>query len=252
MNKPTQLPNWIQSPLILFFSTAVIHLSTVLMSIKQNMQKNVLPILCGIVMLLFLITGGVLTATLAAAAQYRVDGIVTVQEPTRVAVPTTLSCRITYVTSTDAPNLIPHPAPNQPVQFFVDGIEVGQAITDENGYAQTPHTFATPGVHAVRAYSATTIVYDSMNAALGRWSVDVTTSITVFQAVSSPTPSPSVSGLPTGTTASVNNTTATTTTTLPASASTSSALPGFEAIIAVIGIIAVAYLLMRDRDNCKK
>jgi PGF-CTERM protein len=213
------------------------------------MQKNVL-LLCGIVMLLILITGAVLTAMPSAAAQYRVNGTVTVQEPARVAVPTTLSCHITYITSTDAPNLTPHPAPNQPVQFFVDGIEVGQAVTDENGYAPTPYTFATPGMHTVRAYSATTIVYDSMNAALGRWSVDVTTSITVLQTTSSPTPSPSVSGLPTGITASVNNTT--TTTTLPASTSPSSALPGFEAFIAFIGIVAVAYLLRRDRDSYKK
>jgi PGF-CTERM protein len=201
-------------------------------------------------MLLILITGVVLAATPAAAAQYRVDGTVTVQEPTRVAVPTTLSCHITYITSTDAPNLIPHPAPNQSVQFFVDGIEVGQAITDENGYAQTPYTFATPGMHTVRAHSATTIVYDSLNVALGRWSVDITTSITVLQTTSSPTPSPSVSELPTGITASLNNTT--TTATLPASTSPSSAVPGFEAIIAFVGIVAVAYLLRRNRDDYKK
>jgi PGF-CTERM protein len=197
-------------------------------------------------MSLILITGVVLTATLAAAAQYRVDGTVTVQEPARVAVPTTLSCRITYITSTDAPNLTPHPAPNQPVQFFVDGIEVGQAVTDENGYAQVPYTFATPGAHTVRDYSATTIVYDSMNAALGRWTVDVTTSITVLPAVPSPTPSPSVSVLPIGTSTSVNNTTTTTTAT-SASASPSSALPGFEAVIALVGIITLAHLLRRKR-----
>jgi PGF-CTERM protein len=193
-------------------------------------------------MLIVLITGATLTATPAAAAQYIVDGTITVQEPARVAVPTTLSCHITYKTSVDYPNLVPHPAPSQTVQFFVDGIAVGQSVTNENGYAEIPYTFATPGAHTVRAYSATTIVYDSMNAAAGRWSVDVTRSITVLQSSSSPSPSPfnpqttsslwpspSVSELPRGIT-----------------------VPGFEGIIAVIGIVAVAYLLRRNRDNSKK
>ena len=108
-----------------------------------------------------------MTARPSAAAQNVVHETVAVAKPIVFNRQTELDARITYITSTDYP-VVQHPAPGQTVQFFVDDVTVGTAVTDADGVARTAYTFTGfMSTHTVRAYSKTNIVYDTMNAALG-------------------------------------------------------------------------------------